>query len=160
MLRQAFRDYDPRYIVTATTTMEERLARSIAVERFRAALSTVFGGTALVLAAIGLYGLAARRVADRRHELGVRVAMGARPRDLGALVLRDGVRTLAAGLAVGLPAALGASLVLRSFLFGVSATEPRVFLIAFLIIAVAALAAMLIPARRAGRVDVMESLRA
>jgi putative ABC transport system permease protein len=119
----------------------------------------VFGGTALVLAVIRLYGLSARRVADRRHELGVRAAMGASPRDLSRLVIRDGVKTLAAGLFVGLPAAVAASLVLRSFLFGVSATSARVFLTAFAVIAVAALLAMAIPARRAGRVDVMETLR-
>jgi hypothetical protein len=159
LIRAAFRDYDPKFVVTALTTMEARLAQSIAVERFRAILSAVFGGAAFVLAAIGLYGLAARRVADRRHELGVRVALGARPRDLQGLIVRDGLKTLAIGLLAGLPATIAGSQLLRSYLFGVSPTTPHVFLIAFSALGLAALGAMVIPARRAGRVDVMETLR-
>jgi len=159
VIRQAFRDYDPRFVVTATTTMEERLAESVAVERFRAMLSAMFGGAALLLAVVGLYALAARRVADRRHELGVRVAMGARPSDLRRLILRDGVKTLTFGLLAGLPAAIVGPQILRSLLFGVSPTAPHVFLIAFATLAVAAFVAWMIPARRASRVDVVETLR-
>jgi putative ABC transport system permease protein len=131
----------------------------VAVERFRAALSAVFGGAALVLAVVGLYGLAARRVADRRHELGVRVAMGARPSDLRALVIRDGLKTLVAGLIAGVPAAVVGAQLLRTFLFGVSATAPHVVVIACTALALAAVVAWVIPARRAGRIDVMETLR-
>ena len=158
-IRSALADVDRQIVVTGTTTMDESLAGVIAAERFRATLSTAFALTVLLLAAVGLYGVAARRVADRRREFGIRVALGARPRNLRSLVLGDGIRTVGLGLAVGLPAAFAASQATRAFLFGVSPTSPHVFLGASAVLAAAALAATLLPARRAGRVHPMLALR-
>ena len=126
-IRDELRNFDPTMVVTSTTTMEDLLATAVAEERFRALLAVLFGTTALVLAAVGLYGLATRRVADRRREIAVRVALGARPRDVRGLVLRDAVRTVTIGLALGLPAAYLASRLTEAFLFGVSPTAPHIF---------------------------------
>jgi ABC-type antimicrobial peptide transport system permease subunit len=158
-IRSALADVDRQIVVTGTTTMDESLAGVIAAERFRATLSTALALTALLLSAIGLYGVAARRVADRRRELGIRVALGARPGNLRSLVIGDGIRTVALGLAVGLPTAFAASQATRAFLFGVSPTSPHVFLGASVVLAAAVLAATFLPARRAGRVDPMLALR-
>ncbi len=158
-IRGALAEVDPQIVVTGTTPMDAALADVIAAERFRAMLSTAFAGTALLLAVVGLYGVAARRVADRRRELGIRVALGARPSNLRALILRDGIRTVGLGLIVGLPAAFAASQATRAFLFGVSPTAPHVFLAASTVLAAAALVATFLPARRASRVDPMRALR-
>jgi ABC-type antimicrobial peptide transport system permease subunit len=146
-------------VVIALTTMDDALAEVIAAERFRATLSTGFAATALVLAVVGLYGVATRRVADRRRELGIRVALGARPENLRALVLLDGIQTVGLGLAVGLPVALAVSQATRAFLYGVSPAAPHVFLLASLLLAAAAVVATFVPARRASRVDPMLALR-
>ena len=158
-LRQAIADANPQVVVTSTHTMEAVFGRTIAQERFRAMLSAGFAGMALMLAAVGLYGVAARRVAERRRELGVRVALGAQPANLRALVLRDTSLTVGLGLAIGLPAAFAASQVTSAFLFGVSPTAPHVFIVASAVLAAAALAATFLPARRASRTDPMLALR-
>lgn len=158
-IRQSLAEVDSHIVVTETTTMDATLADVIAAERFRATLSTAFAGTALLLAVVGLYGVAARRVADRRRELAIRVALGARPATLRALVLREGLETAGLGLAVGLPAAFAASQVMRAFLYGVSPTAPHVFLVASVFLAVAAVAATFFPAQRASRADPMLALR-
>jgi len=152
-IRSALRDHDPTMVVTGTAMMDHLVARSVADERFRAMLASVFGGAALVLAVVGLYGLAARRVAERRREIGVRVALGARPADVRILVFRDALRTVALGLAAGLPAAFAASQVTQSFLYGVTPTAPHVFVTAAAVLAIAAVCATLLPARRAAAID-------
>jgi putative ABC transport system permease protein len=116
-------------------------------------LSMAFACTALLLAAIGLYGVAARRVADRRRGCGIRVALGAAPANLRALVLRDGSLTVGMGLAAGLPAAFAAAQVTRSFLFGVTPASPHVLVGASAFLSAAALLATYVPARRAARAD-------
>lgn len=155
----ALRQHDPRMVVTSMTTMEQLVAKSVAEQRFRATLASVFGGAALLLAAIGVYGLAARRVTERRHEIGVRVALGAEPRDVRRLVLREAWVMVALGFAAGIPAAYAASQATQSMLFGVSSTAPHVFIIAAVVLAMAALVATLVPARRASRIDPMLALR-
>jgi putative ABC transport system permease protein len=139
--------------------METLVARSMAEERFRALLATIFGAAALVLAAVGLYGLAARRVADRRREIAVRVALGARPVDVRRLIVSDALRTIALGLLVGLPAAFAASQVTQTLLFGVTPTAPRVFATAAAVLALAAVLATILPARRAAAIDPMVVLK-
>jgi putative ABC transport system permease protein len=158
-VRDVIRAYDPQVVVSETTTMEGRLAGTLALERFRAALSSVFGGAALVLATIGLYGLATRRVADRRRELAVRAAVGAGPADLRQLVFGDGLMTLAIGLVVGVPAASAASRLMSSYVFGVSPGAPHVLAISAAVLTAAGLGAMINPARRAARTDPMLALR-
>lgn len=157
--RQALEGHDSKPVVTFGQTMESILARSVAEPTFRATLSAIFGASALLLAAVGLYGLAARRVAERRREIGVRIALGARPRDVRRLVVRDTLATLAMGLAVGLPGAFAASQVTRTFLFDVSATAPHTFVLAASVLTIATVVATLLPARRAAAIDPMLTLK-
>jgi predicted permease len=158
-VRKAINDVSPQIVVTSMDTLDARVARSVAEERFRATLSAVFGAAALLLAAVGLYGLAARRVADRRREFGVRVALGARPGDVRRLVLRDAFVIVATGLAIGLPTSFAIAQVTRSLLFGVSATAPHVFAITVAVLGSMVMLATILPARRAGRVDPVIALR-
>jgi putative ABC transport system permease protein len=158
-LRRAIHELNPQMVVTETTTMEQTLAASIDEERFRAAMSVLFGAAALMLAAVGLYGLATRRVAERRHEIGVRVAMGATPGDVRSLVFRDGLAIVFIGLLIGLPGAYAASQATQAFLFGVSPTAPHVFGLSVTVLGATALVAMLLPALRASRTDPSVVLR-
>jgi ABC-type antimicrobial peptide transport system permease subunit len=158
-IRGSLKEYNPNIVVTSTTSMEELLARSMAEERFRASLSIVFGGASLVLAAVGLYGLATRRVADRSREIGVRIALGARPGDVRRLVIFDGLRTIAIGLVVGLPAAFAAVQLTPTLLYGVTSTSLRVFVAAAAALSLAALIATILPARRAAMIDPLQILR-
>jgi ABC-type antimicrobial peptide transport system permease subunit len=160
LMRQVIRDVDPQIVVTRTHALASLAAEVVAEERFRAMLSIAYGGAALLLAAVGLYGLASRRAAERTREFGVRVALGARPADVRRLVLRDALIIVALGLAAGLPAAYGASQVTRSFLFGVSPTAPHIFVLGAAVLAAATLVATWLPARRASRIDPMLALRA
>ena len=150
---------DARMIVIGTGTMEALISESVAEERLRATLSSLFGAGALVMAALGLYSLAARLVVDRRREIGVRVALGARPVHVRTLVVRDGLRMVAGGVALGLPAAFAASEFMRSLLFGVSPTAPHVFLTAVAVLVVTAILATVIPAQRASRTHPADVLR-
>jgi predicted permease len=158
-IRQAIAEVTPQIVVTSTTTMDELLGRLRANERFRATLSACFGGAALLLAAVGLYGLAARRVADRGREFGIRVALGAAPASIRALVVKDVLLIVGAGLLVGLPAAFATARATRSWLFGVSPTSPHIFLLASVGLTAVALLAALLPARRAGRLDPVRALK-
>jgi ABC-type antimicrobial peptide transport system permease subunit len=115
---------------------------------------------ALLLAAMGLYGLIARSVDERRREIGVRLALGAPRGAVTNLVLSDALRLVVAGLLVGVPAALGVSALVKSFLYGVTPTSPHTFVIAAALLGMAAFTAALVPARRAGRTDPMIALRA
>jgi predicted permease len=158
-VRQTIRDYDPSMVVTSTTTMEELVGETIAHERFRARLSAAFGGAALLLAAVGIYSLAARRVAERRREIGVRVALGAGPAHVRRLVVRETLLAIVVGLALGLPAALAASQLTSALLFEVSPTSPRVFAAAAFVLTLTAILATVLPAARASRIDPMRVLR-
>ena len=158
-VRDAIKAVSPQLVVTSTALMEERVARSVAEERFRAMLSAAFGLTALTLAAVGLYGVIVRRTADRRREFGVRVALGARPADVGGLVLRDAAILLGCGLLLGLPAAYATAQLTRSLIFGISTTSPYVFALTAAVLAVVAVAASFLPARRASLADPVTALR-
>jgi predicted permease len=158
-VRSAINAVTPQLVVTSTVLMEERVARSVAEERFRAILSAAFGVTALLLAAVGLYGVIARRTAERRREFGIRVALGARPAQVGGLVLRDATVLIACGFAVGVPAAYATAQVTRSLLFGISASSPLVFALTATTLALVAAAASLLPARRASYADPVSALR-
>jgi ABC-type antimicrobial peptide transport system permease subunit len=158
-VRRAINAVSPQLVVTAMATLDDRTARSVADQRFRATLCSLFGATALALATVGLYGLVTRRTADRRREFGVRVALGARPVDVRRLVVGDMAVVILLGLAVGLPAAFAAAHVAKSLLFGVTSTSLHVFVLSSAILAVVALAATLLPARRASRENPILALR-
>jgi putative ABC transport system permease protein len=150
---------DRRVPVFRTIPLASHFAEATAGDRLTAALVTVCGAIALLLAAIGLYGVVAYAVATRRHEIGVRLALGARPRHITRLVLGEGLGVTAIGIAVGLGLGAAAARALESFLFGVSASDPATYAAvpAFLTV-VAALAAWM-PARRALRVQPTAVLR-
>ena len=150
---------NPEIAVRDLGLMDSYVEDARAPMRFNLILIGIFGGVALVLASIGLYGVMAYSVTQRWHELGVRMALGAAPRDVLGLVLSQGVRLIAVGAGVGLLASLAMTRVLSNLLFGVSATDPLTFASVALVLVAVALAACYIPARRASRVDPLVALR-
>jgi putative ABC transport system permease protein len=145
--------------VTDLQTMTEVLSDSISRQRFNTLLMAVFGGAALLLAAVGIYGLVAFSVQQRTHEIGIRMALGARADHVRKMVLRQGASLTAIGTALGLTAAFFLSRLLASILFGVEPHDPAVFVTVPAILALVAVAAVLIPAYRASRVDPLVALR-
>ncbi len=120
---------------------------------FVARLSSFFAALALLLACVGLYGITSYAVAGRTREIGVRMALGARPRDVLWLVVREALLLVAAGLLLGVPAAVGSSRLLRSMLFQVSSVDPGALALSIAVLAAVGIAAAYLPARRATRVD-------
>jgi len=139
--------------------LEQIVDHAVAPRRLITNLLGAFSSLALLLASLGLYGVIAYSVSQRTRELGIRMAIGAQRGDVLRLVLREGLTTAGAGVVLGLIGALLATQLLKSMLFGVSATNPLIFAITALILMTVALAACLIPARRASRIDPMEALR-
>jgi len=140
-------------------TMDQILADSLARQRFSIQLMTVFAALAGLLAAIGIYGVLAYLVDQRRREFGIRIALGARSADVLALVLRQGLVPVAAGLIAGIAGALGLTSLLKSMLYEVSATDPLIFGAVSIGLIAVSLAAMFIPAVRATRVSPLDALR-
>jgi putative ABC transport system permease protein len=152
-------ELDPALPVADIRTLEQNVARAMAQPRFLALLLGVFAGVALLLAAVGTYGLMAHSVAERSREIGIRMAMGAEPAAVRALVLEQGAALAGVGLAIGVLGALGLTRFLRAQLYEVRATDPGTFVLVPLFLGVVALLACYIPARRATRVDPVEALR-
>ncbi|HEX2190757.1 MAG TPA: FtsX-like permease family protein, partial [Longimicrobiaceae bacterium] len=150
---------DPGLAPYEVRTMREVLALSFWDQGLFGGLFGVFAALALVLAAVGIYGVMAYAVASRAHEIGVRMALGARAGDVVRMVVRQAVRLAAIGVGVGLLAAFGASQVLAGMLYGVSPSDPATFVAVPLLLGGVALLAAWIPARRAARVDPMAALR-
>jgi len=140
-------------------TMDQRVAASLANRRFAAYLLAVFSGIAVLLAAVGLYGVMAQAVLQRSREIGVRMALGAQTGDVLRLIIRDGAMLIAGGLAAGTVAALALTWLIKSLLFGVKPTDPLTFITVAGLLAVVALVATYLPARRATRVDPVNTLR-
>jgi putative ABC transport system permease protein len=141
-------------------TVDQVLAQSIARPRFNMLLITILAGVALVLAAVGIYGVISYSVSQRTHEIGVRMALGATAGDVQRLVVRQGMVLAGVGLGLGLLAAFGLTRVMASLLFGVSVTDPVTYLGLALLLGVIALLACYIPARRATKVNPVVALRA
>lgn len=158
-LRRVVRALDPEQPVSRLQTLGELVASSTARHRFVLTLFAVFSGLALLLAAIGTYGVMAYSVAQRRAEFGLRIALGAQARDVLRLVLARGAALVAGGLALGLLAALAATRLLDSLLFGTSPHDPLTFAGIAALLGTIALLACLVPALRAVRVDPMITLR-
>jgi ABC-type antimicrobial peptide transport system permease subunit len=139
--------------------MEQHLAFALLPARLAGWVLGVFGGVALLLAGLGLYGVMAYSVAQRRREMGIRMALGAGRRDVLGLVIGQGMRLAALGMAVGLAAALALTRLVRSLLYGISATDPATFAAVVLLLGAGALMACLVPALRAMRLDPASALR-
>jgi putative ABC transport system permease protein len=145
--------------VTDVATMDELLSKSVSGPRFRTALIASFAGLALVLAAIGIYGVLAYSVTRRTHEIGLRVALGAQRGQVLRFIMEQGARLALAGVAIGLVASFALTRLMSSLLFQVSPTDPIIFVGVSLFLFLVALAACYVPARRAMRVDPMVALR-
>jgi len=158
-LRQAVLELDREQPVSRVAAMEQTLAGSLAAQRFSTVLLGIFAVVALVLAAIGIYGVLAFAVAERTREIGIRMALGAASRQVMRSVLTDALALIGSGVAIGLVAALALVRFISSLLYGVASTDPAVYAgTAAILIAVGALASYP-PARRASRVDPMVALR-
>jgi putative ABC transport system permease protein len=150
---------DPDAVVYGIKTMEERLYDSLARQRFASTMLTAFALFALLLAAIGLYGVLSHLVTQGTHDIGVLVALGARPGDIIQLVVRQGMELTAIGIVLGLAGAAVLTRVMTSLLFGVSSTDALTFVAVPAILVAVAFAATVVPAWRATRVDPMVALR-
>jgi predicted lysophospholipase L1 biosynthesis ABC-type transport system permease subunit len=145
--------------VADVRTMEEVIARSTSRQSFNMLLMTVFGGSALLLAAIGVYGLMAYSVQQRTQEIGIRMALGAESGDVQKMVISQGMVYVLLGVAVGLAAAFGLARLIAAFLFGVTRWDPAVFVGVPVLLTIVSLIAIWIPALRATRVDPLTALR-
>ena len=159
-IRAAVRSLDPNVPLAEVQTMSSLVEGATARERFYLVLLTAFAGVAVALAAVGIYGVMSYAVSRRTHELGLRMALGARPQQLLANVVREGMTVAAIGGAIGIAGALAISRVMASLLFGVRATDPLTFVAVAATLGAVALVACYIPARRATRVDPLKALRA
>jgi predicted permease len=158
-LRRALADVDPNLTIISVETMEQQVADNFDQQRMVARLAGTFGLIALLLAAIGLYGVTAYTVARRTSEIGVRMALGANRISIAGLVLRGAFLQVAIGLLIGIPIAVGAGRLMASSLFQVRSWDPRVLAISIALLAVSAAAASLLPARRAASTDPVKALR-
>ena len=159
-LREAVWRIDAELPLANVSTMHDVLRNAVARPRFLALLLSLFSALALLLACVGVYGVVAYGVAQRTREMGIRVALGAQPREILTLVMREGVAPAGIGIALGIVGALFATRLAESLLFGVTPSDPATYVAVAAALTLAALLASWVPARRATRVDALESLRA
>jgi putative ABC transport system permease protein len=158
-LTRAIHEVDPEQPVFGVMPMEQLLASATAERRFSLLLLLLFAGLALLLSAVGIYGVMAYTTTQRSHEIGIRMALGARSGEVLSLVLGQGMRLVAVGLAVGLIGAWALSRVLVSQLYGITARDPVTYVAVAVLLAAVALLATYLPARRAAHVDPLIALR-
>jgi ABC-type antimicrobial peptide transport system permease subunit len=168
-------EYDPRALIPAlgklitaldanlpianVSLFDDVVARSFATKRMATVVVSLFSGTALLLAAVGLYGILSYSVAQRKREIGVRLALGAQSTSILQLVVERGLRVVGIGLLIGIVAALALSQLISSILYKVSATDPLSIITGVLVLALVALIACVLPALRATRIDPITALR-
>jgi predicted permease len=157
-LRDLVQQHEPR-LAPVVEPMTAVVGRSVAAPRFRTMLLVLFAGSALIIAAIGIFGLNAAIVQQRRRELGLRIALGATPQHLAGRVLLRGLLHVAGGAAAGIIIAIASVRVIASLAYGASLTDPGVILIVVLLLTIVATASTYVPARRAAQLDPMLSLR-
>jgi ABC-type antimicrobial peptide transport system permease subunit len=158
-IRRAIHDVDATQAVSGVRTIQQDVAKVLARPRLHAILVTCFAVIAVLLAAIGVYGLIAYVVMQRTHEIGIRLALGATRRNVFYELLWEGARLVIAGLGIGLIAAVGFREAAATFIFGVTPADPVTYLVAALTFSGVAIAAIAIPARRASRVEPITALR-
>lgn len=158
-VRGSIQEVDRELPVFRVTTMERMVADSMTQRRFAMTLLGVFALVALILASVGLYGVMSYSVTHRTNEIGIRMALGARVSDVLAMVVGQGMKLSLAGVGIGLAGAFALTRVMRTLLFGVSATDPLIYAAVALVLAGVSLIACYVPARRATKVDPMEALR-
>jgi putative ABC transport system permease protein len=158
-IREAAQEIDRAQPVTEVRTMQNVVTESVTQQRFNLTLLLMFGGIALLLSAAGIYGVTSYTVTQRTHEIGIRIAVGANENDVLRLVLLQGMRPAVIGLAIGVASALALTRLMKSLLFGVTATDPMTFLTLASLLMIVALLACYFPARRATKVDPMIALR-
>ena len=158
-VRNEMRQLDPGLPVRNLRSMDELVSRSIAPQRFNLSLLILFSGLGLLLAAIGIYGVMAYGVSQRTHEIGLRMALGAQVADVLKLVLRQGIVLALVGVGLGLALSIALTRLLKSLLFGVSATDPLILAAVALLVTFIALIACVFPAHRAAKVDPLVALR-
>jgi predicted lysophospholipase L1 biosynthesis ABC-type transport system permease subunit len=158
-IRRVVRGQHSENVIFGMQTMNEVIAASLAAQRFSMILLEAFAAVALLMASIGLYGVVSYLVGQRRHELGIRLALGAQRRDVLRLVLGHGMKMALSGVALGLGAALGLTRLMTKMLYGVSTTDPATFAVISLLLATVALVACFVPAWRATKVDPLVALR-
>ena len=159
LLREAIRAADPTLAVTRVRSFEQTVSTVLAPRRFNTTLVALFAGAALLLAAVGIYGVMSYAVSTRTRELGVRAALGADPGDLLRLVLGQGAALTGVAVVVGIGAAAGASRLMRAMLFGVTPTNLPTFAAVAVLLSSVALLATWLPARRAVGVSPVNALR-
>jgi putative ABC transport system permease protein len=159
MVRREIASVDPKVPIADVRAMEKMVADSVAPWRFTMALLSTFAGVALLLASVGIYGVLAYSVNQRRREIGIRMSLGAQRRDVLQLFLSQGMAMTLLGIALGLGGAWAATRIMRSLLYSVSPTDPLVFLAVPLAFAAVALLASFLPARKAARVNPISALR-
>jgi hypothetical protein len=158
-VRQTVHEFDKDIFVPALQPMSQLLGAQLAQPRFNMILLAIFAGVAMTLAAIGLYGVLAFGVAQRTREIGIRMALGAQRGAMLRMILRQSLTLVSIGIIVGIGAALGATRLLRSLLYGVQANDFVTYLLGVLLLGAAALLAAYLPARRAMKIDPMVALR-
>jgi len=158
-IRQAAAEVDKSAAVSDIKTMDHIVSDAVTQPRFNLFLLGLFSGIALLLSAAGIYGVTAYSVAQRTHEFGIRLALGAQVGDVLRMIIRQGMLLISAGIAIGLVASFALTRLLRSVLFGVSVTDPLTFIVISLLLTLVALIACYVPARRATKVDPLTALR-
>jgi ABC-type antimicrobial peptide transport system permease subunit len=158
-VKSALAAVDPNLVVYGVQSYSDVIHSDFAQQNTIASLTSLFGAVALVLAAVGLYGVMAYGVEQRTREIGVRMALGTNRNSVMAMVLRDAFAHVGVGLALGIPAAIGAGHLIANQLYGVRPWDPLTLLTATLLLGLATLAAAFIPARRATSIDPIQALR-
>jgi putative ABC transport system permease protein len=158
-IRQRVRELDPELALASVKTMDQWVSNSAAQPRLNSVLLSIFAGVALLIAAIGIYGVLAYSVSQRTREIGLRMALGATPRTVLRLIVGEGMTVVVIGVGIGLAGGLALGRAISSLVFGVTVHDPATFAGVAAILAIVALAACALPARRAARVDPMTALR-